>query len=162
MATLNQVSITPTTVLIDPKTGQTTREGFLVFQALIQYAQGTQSASVTTDGVQTLTNKTMSGNSNTFSHIPTDALDSRTGISTKVVTGNAGTPGDLMIWDVNGDAQDGPNLGDVLTNYIPNALVANGVVATVLTGVGPTGAQTTVQTWLQIDDSGTPRYIPCF
>lgn len=40
---------------------------------------------------------------------------------------------------------------------------ANGVVLTSLTGVGPTGAQTTVQEWLTIkNSSGTTRYIPCF
>ncbi len=40
---------------------------------------------------------------------------------------------------------------------------ANGVTATVLTGVGPAGASTTVQEWLTIKDAGgTTRYIPCF
>ena len=40
---------------------------------------------------------------------------------------------------------------------------ANGSVATALSSVGPTGAQTTVQEWLTIKNaSGTVRYIPCF
>lgn len=40
---------------------------------------------------------------------------------------------------------------------------ANGAVATSLTGVGPTGSHTTVQTWLTIlDNTGITRYIPCF
>jgi hypothetical protein len=40
---------------------------------------------------------------------------------------------------------------------------ANGAVATSLTGIGPTGSHTTVQTWLTIkDNTGTVRYIPCF
>ena len=38
----------------------------------------------------------------------------------------------------------------------------NGSVATSLTGVGPTGSNTTVQEWLTIDINGTTRYIPCF
>jgi hypothetical protein len=40
---------------------------------------------------------------------------------------------------------------------------ANGAVVTTLTGVGPTGAHTTVQEWLTIKNAGgTTRYIPCF
>ncbi len=40
---------------------------------------------------------------------------------------------------------------------------ANGAVATSITSIGPTGAQTTVQEWLTIQNaSGTTRYIPCF
>lgn len=40
---------------------------------------------------------------------------------------------------------------------------ANGSVATSITSVGPTGANTTVQEWLTIKNaSGTTRYIPCF
>jgi hypothetical protein len=41
-----------------------------------------------------------------------------------------------------------------------NAAVANGSVATTLTSVGPTGASTTVQGWLEFDVDGTTRYIP--
>lgn len=41
--------------------------------------------------------------------------------------------------------------------------VANGAVATSLTGVGPTGSHTTVQEWFTIiDNAGTRRYIPAF
>lgn len=40
---------------------------------------------------------------------------------------------------------------------------ANGAVATSLTGIGPTGASTTVQEWLTVKNaSGVTRYIPCF
>lgn len=41
---------------------------------------------------------------------------------------------------------------------------ANAAVATSLTGVGPTGAHTTVQEWLVIQhgSGGPSRYIPCF
>ena len=39
--------------------------------------------------------------------------------------------------------------------------VANGLVATIMTNLGPTGAQTTIQGWIQIKDlGGTTRYIP--
>lgn len=39
----------------------------------------------------------------------------------------------------------------------------NGAVATAVTGVGPTGAHTTVQEWLTIKNAaGVVRYIPCF
>lgn len=40
---------------------------------------------------------------------------------------------------------------------------ANNTVATAITSVGPTGANTTVQEWLTIKNAaGTTRYIPCF
>lgn len=40
---------------------------------------------------------------------------------------------------------------------------ANATTACAITAVGPAGANTTVQTWLTITDSGgTVRYIPCF
>ncbi len=38
--------------------------------------------------------------------------------------------------------------------------VANGSVATTITSLGPTGAQTTIQGWMRIDINGTDRYIP--
>lgn len=44
-----------------------------------------------------------------------------------------------------------------------NSFSANGSVATSITSVGPTGANTTVQEWLTIKNaSGVTRYIPCF
>ena len=43
------------------------------------------------------------------------------------------------------------------------AFEANGSVAVSLTSVGPSGASTTVQEWLEIlNNGGTARYIPCF
>lgn len=43
------------------------------------------------------------------------------------------------------------------------AFAANDTVATTLTSVGPVGANTTVQEWLEVTNSaGTKRYIPCF
>lgn len=43
------------------------------------------------------------------------------------------------------------------------AFSSNGAVATTLTGVGPTGANTTVQEWLEVTNaSGVKRYIPCW
>ena len=43
------------------------------------------------------------------------------------------------------------------------SFAANGAVLTVLGGVGPTGARTTVQKWLTVKDaSGNPFYIPLF
>ncbi len=40
------------------------------------------------------------------------------------------------------------------------ALAADGAVVTTFTGVGPTGAQTTIQGWMKINVAGTLRYIP--
>lgn len=44
-----------------------------------------------------------------------------------------------------------------------STLAANGVVATVLTGVGPTGSHTTVQEWMKVKGTGgVDRWIPMF
>src|SRR6185436_16922159 len=65
---------------------------------------GTESGgSVTLNGIQTLTNKTMDGDLNTFQDIATGSLKTRTGLDGSVVTGTAGAVNDLGIWDANGD-----------------------------------------------------------
>jgi hypothetical protein len=43
-----------------------------------------------------------------------------------------------------------------------DSTTANGTVAVVLTSLGPTGANTTVQEWLTVDINGTTRYLPAF
>lgn len=53
----------------------------------------------------------------------------------------------------------GPS-GGVPAVRIDNSNVNNGSVATSLGSVGPLGASTTVQGWLQIDIGGVVRYIP--
>ncbi len=40
------------------------------------------------------------------------------------------------------------------------ALAADGIVAVTFTGVGPTGAQLTIQGWMKINVNGTLRYVP--
>lgn len=57
---------------------------------------------------QTLTNKTISGASNTLSAIATTSLATVTGADAAVVTGTAGASGDLAQWNVDGDLVDGP------------------------------------------------------
>jgi len=42
----------------------------------------------------------------------------------------------------------------------PVAPVANGTVACVLSGVGPTGSQSAIQGWLRVNINGTDRFIP--
>lgn len=43
------------------------------------------------------------------------------------------------------------------------SFTANGTVATTITSLGPTGANTTIQEWLTIKNAGgTTRYIPCY
>ncbi len=41
-----------------------------------------------------------------------------------------------------------------------SALASNGAVVVTITGVGPTGAQTTIQGWMKINVNGTLRYMP--
>lgn len=66
---------------------------------------------------QTLINKTIDGDDNTLVDIHTDSLKDRTGIDTDVVTGTAGTDGNLGMWNADGDMVDsGLASSDVLTN----------------------------------------------
>lgn len=54
----------------------------------------------------TLTNKSINSDNNTITNIATTDLKSPTGSDTNVVTGTAGTSGNLVKWDANGDAVD--------------------------------------------------------
>lgn len=67
---------------------------------------------------QTLTNKSIDADNNTLSNIETDNAKSSalTGSDTQFVTGTAGTSGNLVEWDANGDAVDsGVASGDFIT-----------------------------------------------
>lgn len=131
-----------------------------MFQTLITLAAGTQSAGVTTDGQQTLANKTMDGRHNTFQNLQTSSLEDRTGNGTDVVTANgAGTPAYLSAWDVNGNLVDGMSPATIVNS---SNLEVNGTVATTVTSLGPTGSSTTIVGWLTFDDpnTGDPRFVP--
>lgn len=66
----------------------------------------------------------------------------------------AGNGGDITL--TTGTAASGSN-GKI--NFV-NTNVANGAVATAMSSVGPTGANTAIQGWLAIKVGGTARYIP--
>jgi hypothetical protein len=55
---------------------------------------------------QTLTNKTIDGDVNTLQDIGTGSLKTKTGIDAAVVTGTAGTSGNLSSWNGDGDLVD--------------------------------------------------------
>ena len=65
---------------------------------------------------------------------------------------------------LTGDAEASEYALAVGTGYdAPVALAeatANGSVATAMSNVGPTGAQTAIQGWMRVDVAGTPRYVP--
>ena len=65
---------------------------------------------VGTSDSQALTNKTIDGDLNTLQDIAYSSIKStsRTGSDEKLVTGTAGTSGDLSIWNADGDLVDGP------------------------------------------------------
>lgn len=50
-----------------------------------------------------------------------------------------------------------------LVNFASASIAANGVVATTMTSLGPTGSHTTIQEWLLVKNaSGTSRWIPMY
>lgn len=108
------IGFTTTSQFFDPKTGLMTREGQNLIQLLVSSING-EGAVLTTNSEQTLTGKTMDGDNNTFTDIPTSALKTKTGVVARVVTGAAGSSGDLAVWDANGDLGDGPVASSLLT-----------------------------------------------
>lgn len=108
------VGFSPSMQIIDPRTGTLTRDGSLLVQFFVDSVNGA-GAVLTNDGIQALTNKTISGNSNTLKDIDTDSLKSRSGDGETIVTAaEAGTTGRLAVW------QDG-NLGEgIEVVYLPS------------------------------------------
>lgn len=82
--------------------GRLTAEAQRLLQQIV-LSQNGEGAGATIDGIQTLTNKTISGDSNTLENIGTNSLKTRTGEDNWVVTGTAGTSGQVARWDENGD-----------------------------------------------------------
>lgn len=81
---------------------------------------------------QTLTNKTIDGDDNTLQDIGTSSLKTRTGVDAAVVTGTAGTSGDLVLWNADGDVVDGPTppsgtiVGTTDTQTLTNKTLGSG------------------------------------
>lgn len=110
------VNVTPRMQLIDLKTGQLTRDGYLLLASLNDSIQDATSDFVRLDATQTITNKTIDGDANTFSDIPTTALATKTGDGTRVVTADAaGTDGRLAIWDADGNLASSVDPDDYTT-----------------------------------------------
>lgn len=108
------VAFSPNSQIIDPKTGLLTRDGFMLVQFFVQAVNGA-GAVLTIDGIQTLTNKSISGDSNTLSNIPASAMADPTGDGDGLVTATApGTTNYLAMWS-NGDLVDGPVASDLMT-----------------------------------------------
>jgi len=120
---LTLVGFSPNAQIIDPKSGYLTRDGFMLVQFFVEAVNGA-GAVVTNDGIQTLTNKTISGSSNTFANIPSSAMAEPTGSGEGVVTvSGPGTTNYIPVW-ANGDLADGMALSDVLT--VTAGVLANG------------------------------------
>jgi hypothetical protein len=110
------VNVTPRMQLIDMKTGQLTRDGYLLIASLTDAVADATSDFVRIDAVQTLTNKTLDGDANTFTDIPTSGLATKTGTGTRVVTASAaGTSGRIAEWDANGNLVGTTNIADYAT-----------------------------------------------
>lgn len=71
---------------------------------------------VGTTDTQTLTGKTINDDNNVLSNIATSALKTKSGSDDTVITGTAGTNGDLSQWNADGDLVDGPTppTGDIV------------------------------------------------
>ena len=108
------VGFSPSMQIFDPKTGLMTRDGFMLVQFFVEAVNGA-GAVLTNDGIQTLTNKTIDGDSNTLQDIPTSALKLRTGEDARVVTGTAGVSGTIGVWDGSGDLIEGETQANLLT-----------------------------------------------
>lgn len=110
---MSLVGFSPGMQVIDPSSGRLTRDGALLIQFMVDAVNGA-GAVLTADGEQTLTGKTISGNHNTLTDIPTTAFDEPTGDGDFAVTATGpGTTNSLAMWS-NGDLVDGPIAADLL------------------------------------------------
>lgn len=110
------VNVTPRMQLIDLKTGQLTRDGYLLLSSLNDAIGDATSDFVRLDAVQTLTNKSIDGDANTFNDIPTSGLASPTGDGVRVVTADAaGTSGRIAEWDASGNLVGTTDIDDYAT-----------------------------------------------
>lgn len=127
------IGFSPNAQIIDPKSGYLTREGFMLVQFFVEAVNGA-GAVLTNDGIQTLTNKTIDGDSNTFSDIPTSAFAEPTGNGSAVVTAEqAGTTNYVAIWS-DGNLVDGPQAGELVTRSIGDDLYVSSTGETLTAG----------------------------
>lgn len=104
---MTEVLVSATMRLFEPGTGLLTREGLQFINTLNRAIGEATSEFVRLDATQTLTNKTIDGDSNTIQDVPTAGLKSRTGDGTRVATADtAGTGGNLAEWDADGNVAD--------------------------------------------------------
>ena len=146
------IGFTSSSQFFDPKTGLMTREGQNLIQFMVNSVNGS-GAVLTTDSEQTLTGKSMDGDSNTFTDIPTSALKTVSGQIGRVITGTAGASGTIGAWNVNGDLVAGEIQANLLTiagavgTYLPldgsQAMNSPLVLATYTVATAPTAASYT-------------------
>jgi hypothetical protein len=169
-----RIAVSPALIIgrLDTKTGEVrpTAEFFRLLGLLSQELSDETSEVARTDAEQTLTNKTIDGDSNTLRDIATSSLKNTTGDDTDVVTGTAGGSDMPAKWGADGNLVEMPDdeFADKVSVVIdPRAagtaqeFVANDTTATVMSNVGPVGANTAIQGWIKITKvDGTFGYVP--
>ncbi|WP_271087486.1 hypothetical protein [Hoeflea poritis] len=131
---------------------------------------GTQRVRVDSNGMQVNTTDGASSNGEDFTVQGFMVAGDRGQTNPAIIMGNVGggavvgalTNHDLVLRANNAAVLTAKTDGRLQLNNA-GAFEANGSVSVSLTSVGPSGASTTVQEWLEIlNNGGTARYIPCF
>jgi hypothetical protein len=141
MATANAGPLSPRLPLIDPRTGLLTTEGFRFFQAIRQ-AVAVSGAIVDLNSPQTLTNKTMDADDNTFSNFRHgEEVDNPTSGVHGVVGTVVGTTDAQTLTNKTIDG-DNNSLVDIDTSSLKTRTGLDGAVVT-----GTAGANTYFAQW---------------
>lgn len=113
---MGRIRVSANARLIDPKSGNLTKEGQDLFNFLADAVNGAGDV-IVSSGEQTLTGKRIDGDDNTLVNIETASLKKTSGGSDTVATGN-GVSATLAVWGDDGDLETGPFLSLLITTTV--------------------------------------------